>query len=292
MLHFHMGIFEYKEWEYIYELPMKCYKCGKEILVYYPEDVANYHFDIPTLKENIYSRTQGRNTVGNICPHCGTYIGNWHVQNRYIELASTEGEEKNLIFYPEGILDNNPDCAKCGISIDYDIPFRFISEVDIEEEPPDYYCSQCTLENKIDKFADIFENNQQCSICKKICVSQEYLDELKEMLIMDFEIFTAKEIVPHHTNYESDTTIPVCTSCHAKIELSTIPEYKKYRSVDKRPDKRKFKLVPCGNNCGKRAKVKISDFKEDKKYYCSKCKSDNKDDKLSLEDWLEKIARE
>ena len=118
-----MGLFLFSNWEPVYEFSMKCYKCGKKTIVYYPEDTAYHHFDIPTL-DILYSNTQKDNTIGNKCSHCGAYQGNWFVHNEFVH--EMYDEDTNLILYPAGVKELNPICARCGKKVDYEVPIKEI----------------------------------------------------------------------------------------------------------------------------------------------------------------------
>ncbi len=56
-----------------------------------------------------------------------------------------------------------------------------------------------------------------------------------------------------------------------KIHKSDDPEYTKFKPIDKRVIKKKYKLVQCSKYQGK-ARVLITDLKDIKNPKCSKCK--------------------
>ena len=270
----------------IYHNKLKCWKCYKEIEIYYPEELA-YKLNLGNVQK-VYSKTMESETIGNICNHCGYYQGNWFIRNHFMDVIYENDFLESLLW-----IEADVKCEECGELIDYDIDE---DESTIWDFFNGYYgnlCKSCINYENTESLIEELNNSSLCSVCKKIILNTDFEDFHGYILNDDNIVLSLPHY--HHISYANDETIVVCSHCHAKIHNLNDPKYAKYKPIDTRkdiPDKRKFKLVPCGNNCGKRAKVKISDFKEDKKYYCSKCKSDNTDDKLSLEDWLEKMARE
>ncbi|MFW9890523.1 MAG: hypothetical protein ACFFER_20305 [Candidatus Thorarchaeota archaeon] len=105
-----------------------------------------------------------------------------------------------------------------------------------------------------------------CAICRTKISSNTSLFEARER----FGLQEVRESVEHHLSYEEDSTIMICTSCHARIHLSDEPEMEPYRPVDEKPAKsRKYRLVPC-KGCDRKARVPVDD--ERATALCYRCK--------------------
>jgi len=141
----------------------------------------------------------------------------------------------------------------------------------------DGYCLQCNRDIQSD---DVF--------CSEKC-HQGYEDTFKNECKICKRKLDWKEEIGHHIDYKEDITIIVCRSCHSKIHLSKDPEYMEYKPVNKRAkQEKKYKLVQC-NGCTGKTKILISEYAEDKEYYCSKCKKRNsKNYGIFWENWKRK----
>jgi len=76
----------------------------------------------------------------------------------------------------------------------------------------------------------------------------------------------------HHISYEPEATVLLCDRCHAKVR-SNDPKYSKYVPVDSRPNKRKYRRVPC-SGCARKALVEIGS--EDSRPLCYRCRQKEK----------------
>ena len=92
-----MTLFIHNFQDPVYEFDMDCYKCGKKFKVYYPEEIAFEMYDIPTLKE-VFSRTQNSKTIGNVCPHCYAYTGNYFVYDEFRDSVLAEANDDERVF--------------------------------------------------------------------------------------------------------------------------------------------------------------------------------------------------
>lgn len=80
---------------YIYEFFGQCYRCKKLFTKYFPEVLAYRFFRAFTLRK-VYSQTMDAIVIGNICPVCNAYNGQWFTYIEWMELKSNN-EEPNII---------------------------------------------------------------------------------------------------------------------------------------------------------------------------------------------------
>jgi hypothetical protein len=99
----------------IYHYKDKCWRCKKEIDIYYPEGLAFKHC-IGSIKKKTYSKTQGGTTIGNICPLCNSYQGNWFVQEHFLGECNDSHIGDSCIW-----VDGDLKYDECGEYIDYKI---------------------------------------------------------------------------------------------------------------------------------------------------------------------------
>lgn len=71
---------------------------------------------------------------------------------------------------------------------------------------------------------------------------------MKRCVICNTPFYT-DDLVDHHLCYETDTTIKICKSCHAKVHHSNDSICTKYQPIDKRPKKEPKIRVKC-DKCG------------------------------------------
>ncbi len=160
-------------------------------------------------------------------------------------------------------------CKKCGLDFKDD----------------GFYCGECAkeVEREKEEQAGIRKGRefaslrvlydglvQSCQLCSiKLTNKSWLLSKFRE-----YEIGPVDEMIPHHIRYSPpEIMMPVCRSCHAKIELGSDPEYTKYRAVDKRPPigyRRKTKDVLC-SKCGIKCRVDLG-HPDDESYTCYKCR--------------------
>ena len=68
-----MSLYVNDDFDTVYEFEMYCYHCNMKTRVYFPEDIADFIYDIDTIKKR-YNAFEGKETMGNICSNCGHYI--------------------------------------------------------------------------------------------------------------------------------------------------------------------------------------------------------------------------
>jgi len=126
------------------------------------------------------------------------------------------------------------------------------------------YCSkECETIARKKKLAQYINSQPFCTVCNKRIIESYQDGEIKELLNEEL----SKNYTLHHTSYENDQTIPVCSSCHSKIHHSNKPSLKKYLPESKRPKKESNYYTTC-EQCG--GKTKKDNNVEHQ--ICNKCK--------------------
>ncbi|GAG97782.1 unnamed protein product, partial [marine sediment metagenome] len=190
----------------IYKYQNQCYKCFKEIELFYPERFA-YHNNIGNVNET-YSNTMGRKTLGNICPYCGKYQGNNYVQN-YFHNNTYKDDFMDHIIWVNGKLR----CEECNELYEYPF-FDVISDVD-NYNIEDFYCCipgrlcpSCESNQKIDYLIKELSNTHICVLCNKV-IFESYDEYSNYMITLDESTLTQSPGEDHHINYQKNITIPM-----------------------------------------------------------------------------------
>ena len=248
----------------IYHYKNKCYRCGKEIDVYYPEEIAYAH-GIGNVKET-YSKTKGEKTKGNVCPYCNAYQGNWFVWENFLEVCNDSDIGKSCVW-----VDVNRKCSQCNNPIDYEMEEDESTDiVNFFEGYWGHKCLSCMNDEDVESLVGLLQGMRRCEICDRLIVDDpEYFPNIT----LDYTTIVRSKTNEHHISYEKNETLFVCSECHMKIHKSDEEKYRKYRPVDKKiiPPSTYIK-VPC-RFCGKNAKVLRLEYKKENTYYCSKCKN-------------------
>ena len=93
----------------ILSFPWNCYICNKKMDVTYPTTKDVYQTEFRGNLAPTYSKTQEEDVIGNLCPNCGKYQGNFFVQMKLIAECGYELEE-----YVTGFFNLELKCTKCG----------------------------------------------------------------------------------------------------------------------------------------------------------------------------------
>ena len=70
---------------------------------------------------------------------------------------------------------------------------------------------------------------------KKKWITNEMVHDIMIYFHNHYPYYDDPRYCGHHTNYEEDIKVPVCSSCHPKIHNRSEPEFSKWKPVDKRP---------------------------------------------------------
>lgn len=260
----------------IYHHKYNCYKCGKDIEIFYPEDLALKH-NLGNVQK-VFSHTMKRDTIGNVCKYCGYYQGNNYISS-FVFHNIYDNFLKSIIW-----VNSQEKCIDCNALIEYDISN---DESDIWDFFEGYYgkkCYSCINYDKIEDLIQNIHNSPICEVCKKIILKDE-CEDYTGYIIDNQNIVLSKANI-HHTDYGNNKTITVCSICHMKIHQSDDPEYTVYKPVDKRPMNKKYKMVPCRGCSVSKARVPISEYDKNKNYFCIKCKN-NLDIRANI--WWEEL---
>jgi uncharacterized protein (UPF0212 family) len=207
----------------IYHYKSKCWSCKKEIDFYYPESLAS-KYSLGTIKE-AYSKTQGRITIRNICPHCNSYQENCFVWKQFLDICNDSNLRDSCIW-----VEGNLKCKECGEDIDYVIDMEKPS--DIIDFFSGYWgdkCLSCMNEERVESLVKKLYKMSRCAVCDRLIFDdQDFYDSIT---FGDTSIIRSK-LNKHHINYEKNEIIIVCSECHTKIHNSNKKKYKDYRPVD------------------------------------------------------------
>jgi hypothetical protein len=220
----------------IYHFNAKCCSCKKEIDIYYPERFAYKHGLGYVRKRN--SKIQSGKTIGNICPYCDSFQGNWIISERLLEVSHNSNIRNSCVW-----VDEDLKCSKCGADIDYEI---------YQEEATDIFnfyegywgdkCLSCMNEEDVESLVEMLHVMNRCTVCDRLIFDDQY--SYDNITLDDTTIIRSKPN-KHHVNYEKNEIIIVCSECHMKIHNSKKKKYKEYRPVDKRVNKKSvYLLIP------------------------------------------------
>jgi hypothetical protein len=67
----------------VFQFPWLCWKCEKEMKVTYPIDENILATEFKGNLAWTYSKTMGKKVVGNLCPSCGKYQGNFFIWDKF-----------------------------------------------------------------------------------------------------------------------------------------------------------------------------------------------------------------
>jgi len=97
-------------------------------------------------------------------------------------------------------------------------------------------CTVCNI--KLFRYYEVADDYIMKLYLKKHIVN-EMVYEIWQFFYQQYQYCSADHqgIVKHHLNYKEDISIPVCSSCHSKIHMSSDPVYDKWKPVDERPKK-------------------------------------------------------
>ncbi|GAB7093442.1 hypothetical protein JCM30237_05940 [Halolamina litorea] len=174
-----------------------CWKCSTDIPVVYPRGLGGFgggtwepagsilvDKDYCNV-ERTYSKTQGQEVYGNICPSCGAYQGNHFIHEQVFDSVAAY---------------QSWDRAR----EDYEV-------IDIVEVP--YPCQDCGTE---------LTYKRSPQVCDECLHHREVEDSLGESVELEYcevcdGILHPEHRANHHTSYDPEETMLVCDTCHAKI---------------------------------------------------------------------------
>jgi hypothetical protein len=98
----------------VFSFPWKCYKCAEEMRVTYPTTEDVYKTEFRGNLAPTFSNTRQENVIGNLCPNCKAYQGNYFVMdNGLMENAY------QLEAYLVGFFEKKIKCLVCGKEIEH-----------------------------------------------------------------------------------------------------------------------------------------------------------------------------
>jgi predicted nucleic acid-binding Zn ribbon protein len=114
--------------------------------------------------------------------------------------------------------------------------------------------------------------DHKCEVCGLVLVpwwSNDAIESVNELLEEQGRL-PVRRVVEHHTSYELDETVFVCTSCHGRIHHTDDKELAPLRPKDSRTKRRVYKLVPC-ENCDEH-KAQVGFDSPESSGICYKCR--------------------
>lgn len=133
-----------------------------------------------------------------------------------------------------------------------------------------YYCSSCDKKFEEWRRNKIRQKYEILAIC--FCGVRLTKDSLFIHQVREYDVGPIKQLVTHHTSYSPEETMPVCSSCHSKIEHSKDPEFKQYKAKDKRPKYIRKTIDVWCDSCRGKTPVHRDVFEEGASYECTKCR--------------------
>jgi len=249
----------------IYHHKYHCWKCNKEIEIYYPEIYA-YKNNLPNVQK-VFSKTTRSETIGNICKHCGNYQGNWFIDDYMLEAIYDDDFLESLLW-----IESPEKCNECHELIDYNIDEDKSTIWEFFSGHYGSLCLSCINYEKTQELIRELKESFVCTVCNRYILNTNFEDFSGYIIDDDTVVFSIPQ--NHHISYDEDKTIPVCKECHAKIHNSNDPEYTRYKPNDTRkdlPDARTYMFIPCAGGCGKNARVLKDEYDPNKAYSCYKC---------------------
>jgi len=96
----------------IFSFPCNCWKCNKKMKVTYPTTEDVYKTELRGNLAPTYSNTRHEHLIGNLCPFCKAYQGNFFVMNN-----GFMGNAYELETYLVGFFSKELRCINCGKEI-------------------------------------------------------------------------------------------------------------------------------------------------------------------------------
>jgi hypothetical protein len=178
------------------------------------------------------------------------------------------------IFQENGILSSD--------STDFDCEDGFCKACGANFMDDGWYCPDCTTARELKHIEQLREKYVTISdIC--LCGAKLTKDGFLLNEFRKYEIGPAKELVLHHTSYNSNRTMPVCASCHNRIEHSSDPEFAKYRAKDKRPGRVRKTVDTVCFSCGENMRVLKDEYQVGQSYDCYRCQIKKKRERNNVE---------
>jgi hypothetical protein len=184
-----------------------------------------------------YSKTQKSDVIGNICPHCGAYQGNYFVWDDCII-----GHAYDLKNYIVSYLDVKVNCFICQKNFDK-------SSIKEDWELLSFYedylnIQNLTSKNKEKAYEAIIENVDPYWLCdsclgiesekRRKIQEEDRIRQIRERPLISCRLCKKNNrenpetiFVYHHVSYFPEEKITVCSSCHMKIHHSnSYPNFK------------------------------------------------------------------
>jgi hypothetical protein len=235
----------------VFQFSWTCWKCNEEMTVTYPTDINVFNSEFRGNLARTYSKTLEEYVVGNICPICGAYQGNFFISNKFLIEYSYNLEEYFVGFIDllkfrciicEKIINVPSEKDKMDLSnINEDLILQ--SWQDYEDRINQFTFGYPDKEEAIrimahGQIAEFLICND-CFLEVKDEINEERLRQLREKPLIVCKVCkksnkddTDIQFVQHHISYDPEEIITVCASCHSKIHHSS--DYQEFRPRDKR----------------------------------------------------------
>ncbi len=156
--------------------PWTCWKCHEEMRVTYPCSEDVYKTELRGNLAPTYSMTQRSDVIGNICPHCRAYQGNFFVWDDCII-----GHAYDLKNYIVGYLDVKVNCLICkktidraSIKEDWDLLSFYEDYYNIQNLPPK------NKEESYEARIEVLDPDWLCDSCLRIESEKEEKSKKKK----------------------------------------------------------------------------------------------------------------
>ena len=148
----------------VFNFPWTCWKCGKEIVVTYPTTEDVYKTEFRGYLAPTYSNTRKENLIGNLCPFCKAYQGNYFVWDDGIMGNAYELEEHLIGFFNKVFY-----CINCGKEIELDNEEDFFTKSHIYEDHLEIEeLSSSDKEEERKQRIDVLDSSVVCQHCLEI----------------------------------------------------------------------------------------------------------------------------
>ena len=241
----------------ILSFPWTCWKCKKEMKVIYPTSEDVYETEFRGNLAPTYSKTQRKQVIGNLCPHCGGYQGNYFVWDDGLIEHAYELEN-----YLVGFFEVKTACLVCGKDLEDNCWGDFFSKLNAYE---DYHevqnLNSSDKKKEIELRTERADSSWLCHSChetesakRRETWRKERLQQIRDGPLIQCSLCKRNtkenpetEFEEHHLSYFPEEKIAVCPRCHMKIHHSdAYPEFKpkdKRISAKERSDLEKLEKI-------------------------------------------------